>query len=152
MIDWTFELNDKPMSAFKTGVISFPAFSGIDENKNKFMSVCMSAVGPIPPGTYYIFDRQTGGFLQPLYDSVNDKSGWFALYADDQKIDDETYCNKVKRGAFRLHPKGHAAISRGCITIDKIGDFHHISAMLRGACQAEIPGSKLKAYGKVIVR
>lgn len=152
MIDWTFELNDKPMSTFKTGVISFPAFSGIDQHVNRRISACMSGVGPIPPGTYYIFDRQSGGMTESLRNLFNDKTNWFALYAADGKIDDETYCNKVKRGAFRLHPKGSAGISRGCITIENIGDFHHISAMLRGACQAEVPGSKLKAYGKVIVR
>lgn len=67
-------------------------------------------------------------------------------------MDDETYCNKVKRGNFRLHPQGPRGISQGCITIENIGDFLHISAMLRGACQAEVPGISLKAYGKVIVR
>ena len=152
MIDWTFELNDKPISAFKTGVISFPAFSGIDEHKNKFMSACMPAFGPIPPGTYYIFDRQTGGMSEPLRNLFSDKTDWFALYAADGKMDDETYCNKVKRGNFRLHPKGPRGISQGCITIENIGDFLRISAMLRGACQAEVPGISLKAYGKVIVR
>lgn len=152
MIDWVFELNDKPMSAFKTGVISFPAFSGIDQHVNRRISACMSSVGPIPPGTYYIFDRQSGGLLGPLREIFNDKSHWFALYAVDGKIDDETFCKKVKRGAFRLHPKGLAGRSEGCITIGKIADFHHISAMLRGACQTEVPGSKLKAYGKVVVK
>lgn len=152
MIDWTFELNNKPMSAFKSGAISFPAFSGLEEHRNSRISACMASVGPIPPGTYYIFDRQSGGLLAPLREMFNDKSQWFALYAVDGKIDDETLCNKVKRGAFRLHPKGIAGRSEGCITIDKVADFHHISAMLRGACQAEIPGSKLKAYGKVVVK
>lgn len=85
-------------------------------------------------------------------DMFNDKSHWFALYAIDNKIDDETFCKRVKRGAFRLHPKGITGESQGCITIEKIGDFHQISAMLRGACQTEVPGSKLKAYGKVVVR
>lgn len=152
MIDWTFELNNKPMSTFKTGVISFPAFSGLDRHVNDRGSSCLAVEGPIPPGTYYIFDRQSGGLLGPLRELFNDKVSWFALYAADEKIDDETYCKKVKRGAFRLHPKGDLGRSEGCITIDKIGDFHHISAMLRGACQAEVPGSKLKAYGKVMVR
>lgn len=152
MIDWAFELNDKPMSAFKVGVISFPAFSGLDMHVNRRISACMSGVGPIPPGTYYIFDRQSGGLLGPLREMFSDKSDWFALYAVDSKIDDETYCKKVKRGAFRLHPKGLAERSEGCITVENIGDFHQISAMLRGACQAEVPGSKLKAYGRVVVR
>lgn len=35
----------------------------------------------------------------------------FALCAADGKIDDETFCNKVKRGSFRLHPTGNLGIS-----------------------------------------
>ncbi len=71
MHECSFELNDKPMSAFRMGLI--------------------------PPGIDYIFDRPSGGLLGPLQDLFNDHSYWFALYAIDGKIDDETYCNKVKR-------------------------------------------------------
>jgi len=34
MIDCSFELNDKPMSNFKMGALSFPAFSGLNEHVN----------------------------------------------------------------------------------------------------------------------
>lgn len=96
MIDCTFKLNDKPMSIFKCGATPFPAFSGRKEHVNRRASACVSGSGPIPPGTYYIFDRQSGGLFGPLSDLFNNKDKWFALYALDGKIDDETYCKKVK--------------------------------------------------------
>lgn len=82
----------------------------------------------------------------------SDHSEWFALYAIDGKIDDETYCNQVKRGNFRLHPKGPRGISEGCITIEKLADFNYIRALLKSVAPAVIPGSDLKAYGKVVVK
>jgi len=106
MIDCTFELNGKPMSAFKCGATSFPAFSGLGEHVNRRTSACILNAGPIPPGAYYIFDRQSGGLLGPLRDLFTGRDIWFALYAIDNEIDDETYCKQVKRGLFRLHPKG----------------------------------------------
>lgn len=82
----------------------------------------------------------------------NDRREWFALYAIDGRIDDSTYCNKVRRGAFRLHPKGPLGISEGCITIESHGDFQRLRAMLKGTAQIAVPGTNLKAYGKVVVR
>lgn len=148
----TFELNDKPMSAFTIGAASFPAFSGRDSHINKRVSACFVNLGPIPPGEYYIFDRQGGGRLEMFRNLFNNNSEWFALYAIDGKIDDETYCNRVKRGNFRLHPKGPRGISEGCITIEKLTDFHFIRAILKSTTPSAVPGSDLKAYGKVTVR
>lgn len=106
----------------------------------------------LQPGTYYIFDRQSGGVLGSFYDMFNDHSNWFALHAIDGKIDDETYCNKVKRGAFRLHPKGARGISEGCITIEKPTDYQRQRAILKNSTPVAVPGSTLMAYGKVVVR
>ena len=153
MYKCSFELNNKPMSAFKIGATSFPAFSGLRAHANRRVSICLAGFGPIPPGTYYIFDRQSGGVLGAFRDMFNDHSDWFSLYAIDGKIDDETYCNKVKRGSFRLHPKGAEGISQGCITIENRTDYHRLRAMLKGATPVAVPGgSSLKAYGKVVVR
>ena len=112
----------------------------------------MSGLGPIPPGEYYIFDRQGGGHLEKYKNLFNDHSEWFALYALDGKIDDETYCNKVKRGSFGLHPKGPRGISEGCITIEKFADFQRIRVLLKSTAMVTVPVSELKAYGKVIVK
>jgi hypothetical protein len=106
MLRCSFELNGKPMSMVNVYATQFPAFSGLGAHANRREFACHAGVGPIPPGLYYIIDRQSGGMLGPLRDLFSNKSDWFALYAADGKIDDETFCNKVKRGSFRLHPKG----------------------------------------------
>jgi len=152
MIDCTFELNGKPMSTFKCGATSFPAFSGRGKHVNKRVSACIPDQGPIPPGTYYIFDRQSGGLFGPLRDLFTDRDQWFALYAIDGKIDDETYCNKVKRGNFRLHPKGIRGISQGCITLNSKKDYQFLRTILKNSKQVPVPGSELLAYGKVVVK
>lgn len=152
MIDCTFELNGKPLSIFKCGAISFAAFSGLGEHVNRRIAACIIGAGPIPPGTYYIFDRQSGGLLGPFRDLFTGRDDWFALYAHDARIDDETFCEKVKRGEFRLHPKGATGRSEGCIVIDKKTDFMYLRAILTNSQQVEVPGIKLKAYGRLVVR
>lgn len=152
MFACSFELNNQPLSAFNLGATSVPAFSGNGTYINKRVSACLSGLGPIPSGEYYIFDRQGAGHLEVYKNLFNDHSEWFALYALDAKIDDETYCNKVKRGSFRLHPKGPRGISEGCITIEKFADFQRIRALLKNTATITVPGSELKAYGKVIVK
>jgi hypothetical protein len=152
MHECAFELNDKPMSSFKVGASLFPAFSGQGRHINRRSSACLYGVGPIPPGVYYIFDRQSGGLLGPLRNLFNDHNSWFALYAIDGKIDDETYCNAVKRGSFRLHPKGTLGVSQGCITIEKSSDYQFLRTILKNAIPEAVPGSELKAYGKVFVQ
>lgn len=151
MIDCSFELNGKPISALKCGTVSFPAFSGYDKNANQPQSACQSGIGPIPPGAYYILDRQSGGLLGYLRDMFSDRKEWFALYAIDKEIDDITYCNEVKRGNFRLHPKGPLGISQGCITVESLDDFKRLRSILKESEQTSIPGTNLKAYGKVTV-
>jgi hypothetical protein len=116
MFECSFELNGKPMSDFKIGTMSFPAFSGLGQNANKRPLACVKGAGPIPPGMYFIVDREHGGRLGWLRDLFNEHGEWFALYADDGQIDDEIFYDQVKRGNFRLHPKGSLGRSEGCIT------------------------------------
>ncbi|PSL14827.1 uncharacterized protein DUF2778 [Marinobacterium halophilum] len=143
MIDYSFHLNNKSMSSFKMGGASFPAFSGMNQHMNRAKSHCISNEGPIPKGTYYIIDRQSGGFLGPLRDWLSDKDEWFALYAIDSNIDDETLCDQVKRGQFRLHPKVPLGISKGCITIDSWSDFQVIRSLLKSANTQKIPNTDI---------
>lgn len=152
MIDCLFELNGQAMSVLKCGAIRFPAFSGLGENVNKRSAACRPNQGPIPSGTYYIVARQSGGVLGPFRDLFTGRDQWFALYAIDQRIDDETYCADVKRGLFRLHPKGPFGRSEGCIVVERLADFQQLSAMLKGASQQRIPGTDLEAYGRLIVK
>lgn len=152
MVDCTFELNDQPMSKIECGPLSLSAFSGMGTHTNRREYACSVGVGPLPPGQYYIVDRQSGGFLGPLKDLFRDRSDWFALYAIDQKIDDETFCNHVKRGSFRLHPKGPLGISEGCITVNEKSDFMRLREMILKTEIITIPDTALKAYGKVVVK
>jgi hypothetical protein len=152
MIHCEFELNNKRVSQFKYANRQAEAFSGNGVHTNRLQSVCMPSIGPIPPGKYYIVDRQSGGFLGALYDFLENKSQWFSLYAIDNKIDDVAYCEAVKRGQFRLHPKGPLGRSEGCITIEKPADFVQIRAMLKGTNTVNIPNTELQAYGMVVVK
>lgn len=152
MVECSFELNNKPMSSISLNNLRFPAFSGFGLHANRREFACHAGVGPIPPGVYYVLDRQSGGLLGPLRDLFSEKSDWFALYAADGKIDDETFCNKVKRGNFRLHPNGSLGISQGCITLEKQADFNKLRAHLKGSSQIDIPGTSLKAYGRMTVK
>lgn len=151
MIDCKFKLNNKPMSVFEYGAAHFPAFSGLGRHANQWGSACLVGEGPIPPGEYYIFDRQSGGRLGELHDWRNGRSNWFALHALDANIDDETYCNKVKRGLFRLHGNGAMGRSEGCIVIENPTDYQSLRAILKSRAPTAVPGSTLVAYGKVRV-
>lgn len=109
----SFELNNQLMSTFRVSALSVPAFSGQGSDVNKRSSACVAGWGPIPPGRYCIFDRQGGGILEWIKNLFRDRGDWFALYAVDGRLDDETYCNQLLRGQFRLHPKGPRGISEG---------------------------------------
>lgn len=152
MIECTFELNGKPMSLLKLNSLQFPAFSGLGKHANRREFACTPSIGPIPPGIYYILDRQTGGRLGPLRELFSGRSDWFALYGADGKIDDEIFCNAVKRGNFRLHPQRVGGVSQGCITLETAADFNRLRAHLKASKQVDIPGSTLQAYGRVTVK
>ena len=152
MIDCKFELNGQPLSYFQCGATYYPAFSGLGSYVNSREAACIPGWGPIPPGTYYIFDRQSGGRAGWFRDMVNDHDEWFSLYAIDSKIDDETYCKEVKRGLFRLHPVGPTGRSEGCIVIANSSDYRSLRTRLKDRTPEAVPSSTLKAYGKVIVK
>lgn len=147
----SFELNNQPMSALSVSLMSFPAFSGLGSHVNQRASACIPDFGPIPPGTYYILDRQSGGFLGPLWDRVRGSKDWFALYANDGRINDFTFCNHVERGHFRLHPKVGLGISKGCITIASQAHFNQLRSILKSVKPVPVAGG-IQAYGKVLVR
>ena len=149
MREGNFELNGKPMSALRMAGLSFPAFSGTGRFINGRTSACHVGFGPIPPGAYYIFDRQSGGWERLIPDVFDKRSRWFALYAIDGKIDDETYCDRVKRGLFRLH---YGTVSAGCITVKDFMDYEHLRMMLKETEPVAVPGSDLEAYGRLVVR
>lgn len=151
MKTWTFKLNAKPLSHFCGGASTFPAFSGRGEHVNRRTSACLANAGPIPPGNYFIVDRESGGRLGWWRDLFAGRSNWFALYADDGNIDDYTWCEQVKRGQFRLHPKGRLGISEGCIVIDSSRDFQLLTAILRNGQREVIAGTEITAWAQVSV-
>jgi hypothetical protein len=59
MLDGIFKLEEK--AALVIAGFSFPAFSGDGEFRNRQTHMCLPDQGPIPVGTYYILDRQSGG-------------------------------------------------------------------------------------------
>jgi hypothetical protein len=153
MLRCRFVLNGKPMSDLQAGAASYAAFSGLGEYANRPEYSCVKSTGPIPRGAYYIVDRQQGGRLAPLRELFSgDKRHWFALYAADGAVDDETFCSQVKRGGFRLHPKGPLGRSEGCITIEQQADFQQLRAQLLCSAMSKISGSALLAYGMVTVQ
>ena len=151
-MDCTFELNDQDMSELKWGVRRYKAFSGYNGYKNQRLQVCVRDFGPIPAGRYYIVDRPTGGLLGPIRDWVTGKDEWFALFKDDSSIDDEMLCDELKRGNFRLHPKGPAGISRGCITFEHAQEFDSFRETVLNQEKFAIPNSSFQAYGTVTVK
>ncbi|MBR0649810.1 DUF2778 domain-containing protein [Roseomonas terrae] len=152
MSAWQFVLNDQPMSTLVRSDLSVPAFSGLSDNVNRCASACFVNQGPIPPGTYHIVDRPTGGILGGVRDWWSGKSEWFALFADDGSLDDAMLCDEVSRGNFRLHPKGPLGISQGCITVENWNDFQRVRNLLLSETPQPVPGSALTAYGSVTVR
>ncbi|EHK66422.1 hypothetical protein KYC_09756 [Achromobacter arsenitoxydans SY8] len=152
MFEWDFLLNSQPMSKLKGRGLSVDAFSGREGHFNECESACLRNVGPIPAGKYYIVDRPSGGLRGAVNTWVGGRWDWFALFAQDSKVDDWVFCREVERGNFRLHPKGRRGISEGCITVERESDFTAVRKILLKSEGASIPGSSLKAYGIVNVR
>ena len=108
--DFTFPLNGQSLSSLQCSCgASYPAFSGVVGARNDPSQVNVPNVGAIPPGTYYIIDRQSGGYLGWMYNLLGIKTNWFSLYNNDGQIDDFTSVGGVLRGQFRLHPGGNSA-------------------------------------------
>lgn len=151
MLECSFALNSKPLSLFKCAHMSVPAFSGQGRYVNHPAFSCHVGWGPLPRGAYYIFDREVGGLTGAFRELFHDRSEWFALYAVDGRIDDATYCNSVKRGNFRLHPKGIRGVSEGCIAIESHSDYRVVRSIIKNFPKVSVPGTDLKAYGRVVV-
>lgn len=150
-----FKLNGKAIGQlrikFSHRVINVPAFSGLNAAANNSKTMCLPEVGAIPKGSYYIVDRESGGRLGWLYDRLQNKSEWFALYAIDSKIDDETLCDGIIRGQFRLHPAGVRATSRGCIVLPNMDDYQLVKNELKSNGKFWVDDSDLTAYGVLTV-
>lgn len=155
MFSCEFKLNDQPMSKLSvthTGkLFSYPAFSGFGPHVNRRVDACLKNVGPIPLGRYYILNRESGGRFGWLRDFYQDRSDWFSLYAIDSKVDDETWCESVKRGEFRLHPKGTFGISEGCIVVDEMRKFIELRSLLLSKPAQKPHGLNFAALGIVEV-
>nr|WP_321783729.1 DUF2778 domain-containing protein [Paraburkholderia sp. J94] len=140
------------------GIGDFAAFSGRDDVKNNPASVALSGAGPLPPGRYFIVDRGSGGLFSQIRDlfvdifNDTDREKWFALYRDDGQVDDWTFINGVRRGHFRLHPRGRANISEGCITLSDPPAFYRLRDLLLRSPTIALPGGRGFAYGTVDVR
>ncbi|GBH10777.1 DUF2778 domain-containing protein [Pseudomonas syringae] len=150
----TFELTGQPISILKCiNHENYDAFSGSSSFANNPAAVSSPDEGPLPPGRYYILDRESGGMLGWIRDPVKDfiartdRSDWFSLYRDDGNIDDKTIIDNVVRKNFRLHPIGVAGLSEGCVTMPSRIAFEQLSSYLRNMDGGSIPGSGQKYYG-----
>jgi hypothetical protein len=144
------------------GVGSFSAFSGDGPFRNHGGCTKIPNKGPIPAGKYWIVDRPSGGIGSRLQawasDTANsflgthtDRGEWFALYCDDEQIDDYMWVEGVRRGNFRLHPVGGRKVSYGCITLQSYSDFHSVRRALLRTARVPVGNSGLSAYGYIEV-
>jgi hypothetical protein len=154
----TFKLNNRETSALVcSGYGEVQAYSGHGKGRNNPNDVTEVGVGAIPPGTYYIVDRQSGGLFGWFRDELGphigttDRRLWFMLW--NPHGGDTTMINHVRRGNFRLHPDGPLHQSDGCITLSSPAEFDRLQRHIRmSAPDLPIPGSLMKAYGRVDVR
>ncbi|HIB8955246.1 TPA: DUF2778 domain-containing protein [Enterobacter ludwigii] len=158
MIIARYALNGLPTSILTVaGIGNFPAFSGQMYGRNNVTMSSRKDIGPIPPGRYFIVNRQSGGRLGAITDFElknfygTDRSVWFALYKEDWQIDDSVFVEGVKRGAFRLHPVGPRGLSEGCITLCQQSDFDYLKEALMNTTMMPVPCSSFKAYGTITV-
>lgn len=140
-----------------SGFGAVEAYSGHGKGVDNPNDVADVGVGAIPPGTYYLVDRQSGGRLGWLRDAVGPSVGttdrrlWFMLW--NPYGGDATMIHGIRRGNFRLHPDGPHHESDGCITVKNPADFDRLQRHIRSfAPDMPIPGSAMKAYGRVEVR
>lgn len=154
----TFNLNGRATSPLVcSGFGSVPAYSGHGSGLNNPQAVANVGVGAIPPGTYYIVDRHSGRFFGWILDDfgpmfgTTDRRKWFMLW--NPLTGDATMVHGVKRGLFGLHPDGPQHESDGCITLKSEADFERLHDYLKAkGATIPIPGTDMKAYGRVDVR
>jgi hypothetical protein len=154
-----FSLNDKETSQlWCLGFGAVAAYSGAGRGRDNPRATAMENVGPLPAGTYYIVDRQSGGVLGWARDlwsehvwGTTNRTKWFALWNPD--TGDVTMINGVRRGTFRLHPEGPLRESEGCIVVVSQLDFDQLERFIRSRPpMVPIPGSTMRAYGTLEVR
>lgn len=158
MIRCTFLLNGYGLSTLSVpGIGFFPAYSGnAGSHRNNPDSVAIKEAGPLPPGKYYIVDRPTGSWRNIAKNQVlswrsdSDRRIWFALYREDDQLDDFTFIDEVERGNFRLHPAGSSGNSNGCITFPNHFHYEILRNSLLQTATTRI-SAHLTAYGTVQV-
>ncbi|CAN7395394.1 DUF2778 domain-containing protein [Trinickia sp. LjRoot230] len=158
-ISCQFILNNDRFSTLSClGVGTFTAFSGNGTGRDNPAAVDKPDVGPLPPGRYYVVDRESGGLMGSIRDFAlkhlygTDRTTWFALYRNDGVIDDWTSINGIRRGNFRLHPIGPRRLSDGCIALVDPRQFNMLHDRFKSASTISVPGTAMRAYGTVDVR
>ncbi|SEJ41202.1 DUF2778 domain-containing protein [Paraburkholderia diazotrophica] len=155
----TFLLNDKITSSlYCSGFGSVEAYSGQKQGRDNPRDTALPNIGPLPAGTYYLVDRQSGGMFGWARDlwyeygwGSSDHTKWFALW--NPNGGDTTMINGIRRGSFRLHPEGPMRLSEGCITVVNPSGFDQLQRFIRSRKpDLPVPGSALRAYGTVDVR
>jgi hypothetical protein len=146
-----------------SGVGRFPVFSGIGNYVNR-PECSMLSNAAIPPGSYWIVERPSGGRLGAYYQwgkemwTGNTYDDWFGLFRKDGVIDDhmafKVGAGQYFRSSFRLHPlrPDGTGLSEGCITFYRREDFYTVRwALLATRKQQVLGGGDLFAYGEVVV-
>jgi len=155
----TFVLNKQTTSTFTCeGTAPVEAFSGTGRGRDNPDDTAIEKIGPLPTGTYYLIDRQSGGLLGGMRDwwSANgdistDRHKWFMLW--NPVSGDTTNIHGIQRGNFRLHPMGRMQLSEGCITVKNPYEFERLQKFIRSRGQTvPVPGTSLRAYGTVEVK
>jgi hypothetical protein len=157
-VNCSFTLNRKETSALIcTGYGTVEAFSGQEQGRDNPAEAATKSIGPIPPGKYYLVDRQSGGAMGFVRDNLSpyfgstDRRKWFTLW--NPRTGDMTNINGVQRGQFRLHPAGDLELSEGCITLVNSAEFELLQRFIRKSPPSlPVPGTTLRAYGTVTVR
>jgi hypothetical protein len=127
---------------------SYPVFSGQGEHRNNPESMNIPNIGSLPTGTWYIVDRPIGGWLGPVRARYGRQRTWFALYRDDETIDDLTMVDGVIRENFRMHA---GTRSDGCLTFVNADQYSRVRELLLNTETALIPGTTIRHYGKISV-
>ena len=155
----SFGLNGQETSVLSCeGFGPVQTFSGHGVGRDNPHDTAMEDVGPLPAGTYYLVNRQSGGRVGWLRDWLGahgyvstDHTKWFMLW--NEHGGDTTFIQGVKRGRFRLHPVGRRGLSEGCIAVVDPSEFDRLQRFIRTKSPTLwVPGSTMKAYGTVEVR
>lgn len=132
MSDYKLEHGHEPTDSYQSGALAFPAFSGLGEHINRCSCTLLANVGPIPPGTYYVFGPRSDGLLGPFLNLFKDRNAWFALHSiDDNRSLGTNYGYVVMQKPARRTP---------------------LHALLKGSPTVVVPGLEVKAYGMVVVK